>query len=147
MNQALALSNRFPDSLVPNHTGTQLGPADVAKGRPLILCFVRGWWCPTEQVRLRMLVAMEDEIQREYARIAVREDEDGNEIVRGVWGKPVPEVGDPIERSDVDSRMWRVISVDEEDSRIAVRMRKEGPPSTDPLPMHHISAPLLVKIV
>jgi peroxiredoxin len=36
-----------------------------------VLGFVRGWWCPKEQVRLRNLVALQDEIQREYGRIAV----------------------------------------------------------------------------
>jgi peroxiredoxin len=33
---------------------------------PLVICFVRGWWCPKEQVRLRGLTEMQDEIQREY---------------------------------------------------------------------------------
>ena len=35
-----------------------------------MLAFVRGWWCPKEQVRVRGLVTMQDEIQREYGRIA-----------------------------------------------------------------------------
>jgi peroxiredoxin len=35
-----------------------------------VLAFVRGWWCPKEQVRVRGLVAMQEEIQREYGRIA-----------------------------------------------------------------------------
>ncbi|MGH3042217.1 MAG: redoxin domain-containing protein, partial [Gaiellaceae bacterium] len=44
---------------------SELGP-----GQPLVLAFVRGWWCPKEQVRLRNLVALQDEIQREFGRIA-----------------------------------------------------------------------------
>ena len=70
MIPALAPGNRFPDFSLPDHTGTLHGPADLAQERPLVLCFVRGW-CPKEQVRLRTLVAMQDEIQREYGRIAV----------------------------------------------------------------------------
>ncbi len=265
MRPDLAPGNRFPDFCFPDITGTELGLSDVAKGRPLLLCFVRGWWCPKEQVRLRMLVAMEDEIQREYARmcvvtvdppyvngalraglganfpflsderrelgerydlleltdrrhnpylpltflldsalrirwswcgfwfrgnptpeeirqglreiardeqpsfdpwsvwenggsapasagiegdaIYVREDEEGREIVRGVWRREVPEVGAEVGRSDTDGRMWRVVGVDRDIDRVAVRMRKDGSPSTDPLPMHHISAPSLMKIV
>src|SRR5919202_1061576 len=34
------------------------------------LAVVRGWWCPKEQVRMRNLVDAQDEIQREYGRIA-----------------------------------------------------------------------------
>jgi peroxiredoxin len=67
----LAAGNRFPDFSLPDHTGTRLAPADLAQERPLVLAFVRGWWCPKEQVRLRMLVAMQDEVQREYGRVAV----------------------------------------------------------------------------
>ena len=35
-----------------------------------MLAFVRGWWCPKEQVRLRHLVGLQDELQREFGRLA-----------------------------------------------------------------------------
>jgi peroxiredoxin len=61
----------FPDLHLPDHTETERSLSELAEAQPLVLAFVRGWWCPKEQVRLRMLVAMQDEIQREYGRIAV----------------------------------------------------------------------------
>ena len=61
----------FPDFELPDHTGTKLRLSEIADQRPLVLCFVRGWWCPKEQVRLRGLVEMQEEIQREYGRLAV----------------------------------------------------------------------------
>jgi peroxiredoxin len=60
----------FPDLRLPDHTGTALSLSEIADRRPLVLCFVRGWWCPKEQVRLRGLVEMQEEIQREYGRLA-----------------------------------------------------------------------------
>jgi peroxiredoxin len=71
MRDDLKLGNPFPDLRLPEHTGEELSLAGIAARKPLVLCFVRGWWCPKEQVRLRTLVAMQDEIQREYGRIAV----------------------------------------------------------------------------
>ncbi|MBA2475041.1 MAG: redoxin domain-containing protein [Actinobacteria bacterium] len=71
MRDDLTPGNRFPDFALPDHTGAERSRADVAEGYPLILCFVRGWWCPKEQVRLTTLVAMQEELQREYGRIAV----------------------------------------------------------------------------
>jgi peroxiredoxin len=67
----LVSGNDFPDLRLPEHTGRELALSEIAGGHPLLLCFVRGWWCPKEQIRLRTLVAMQDEIQREYGRIAV----------------------------------------------------------------------------
>jgi peroxiredoxin len=61
----------FPDISLPDHTGTELSLSTIADEHPLVLCFVRGWWCPKEQVRLRGLVEMQEEIQREYGRLAV----------------------------------------------------------------------------
>ena len=60
----------FPDLRLPETTGRELALTQLAEGRPLLLAFVRGWWCPKEQVRVRGLVALQDEIQREYGRIA-----------------------------------------------------------------------------
>jgi peroxiredoxin len=61
----------FPDLRLPEHTGKELSLSEIADRQPLVLCFVRGWWCPKEQVRVRMLVSMQEEIQREYGAIAV----------------------------------------------------------------------------
>jgi peroxiredoxin len=71
MREDLAPGNRFPDIRLPEHTGKQLSLSEIAKQQPLVLAFARGWWCPKEQVRLRTLVSMQDEITREYGRIAV----------------------------------------------------------------------------
>ena len=60
----------IPDFELPDHTGTKVRLSEIADQRPLVLCFVRGWWCPKEQVRLRGLVEMQEEIQREYGRLA-----------------------------------------------------------------------------
>jgi peroxiredoxin len=69
MLQDLTPGNEFPDIRLPEHTGQELSLSEVAGGQPLVLCFVRGWWCPKEQVRARMLVSMQEEIQREYGKI------------------------------------------------------------------------------
>ncbi|MBA2536899.1 MAG: redoxin domain-containing protein [Actinobacteria bacterium] len=71
MREDLAPGNRFPELTLPDHTGASLSLDGIASSQPLVLCFVRGWWCPKEQVRVRGLVEMQDEIQREYGRIAV----------------------------------------------------------------------------
>jgi peroxiredoxin len=71
MRDDLAPGNTFPEIHLPEHTGEELSLREIAKQQPLVLCFVRGWWCPKEQVRLRNLVEMQEEIQREYGKIAV----------------------------------------------------------------------------
>ncbi|HEX2044130.1 MAG TPA: redoxin domain-containing protein [Gaiellaceae bacterium] len=71
MRHDLSPGSPFPDLRLPETTGRELALSEIADHQPLVLAFVRGWWCPKEQVRLRNLVAMQDEIQREYGRIAV----------------------------------------------------------------------------
>ncbi|HET8607379.1 MAG TPA: redoxin domain-containing protein [Gaiellaceae bacterium] len=71
MRADLAPGNVFPDLRLPEHTGEELTLSGIAGAQPLVLCFVRGWWCPKEQVRLRTLVDMQEELQREYGRVAV----------------------------------------------------------------------------
>jgi peroxiredoxin len=71
MRQDLVPGNEFPDLRLPEHTGKELSLGEIAGKQPLVLVFVRGWWCPKEQVRLRNLVAIQDELQREYGKIAV----------------------------------------------------------------------------
>lgn len=71
MRSDLVPGNPFPDLRLPDHTGTPRKLSVIANEKPLVLAFVRGWWCPKEQIRLRNLVAMQDEIEREYGRIVV----------------------------------------------------------------------------
>src|SRR5919108_3589869 len=71
MRDDLVPGKRFPDIRLPEHTGEELALSEIADQEPLVLAFVRGWWCPKEQVRLRGLVGMQEEIQREYGAIAV----------------------------------------------------------------------------
>ena len=70
MRDDLVPNNPFPDLRLPDTTGRERTLREIARGHPLLLAFVRGWWCPKEQVRLRNLVALQDEIQREFGRIA-----------------------------------------------------------------------------
>jgi peroxiredoxin len=67
----LAPGDTFPDLSLPEHTGEQLSLSKIADGQPLVVCFMRGWWCPKEQLRARMLVSMQEEIQREYGSLVV----------------------------------------------------------------------------
>ena len=71
MRSDLRPGNPFPDIRLPEHTGRERSLGEIASGMPLILCFLRGWWCPKEQVRIRQLVTLQEELQREYGRIAV----------------------------------------------------------------------------
>jgi len=71
MRADLVPGNPFPDISLPEHTGRELSLAEISSAQPLVLCFVRGWWCPKEQVRLANLVGLQEELQREYGRIAV----------------------------------------------------------------------------
>lgn len=70
MRDDLVPGNPFPDLRLPDHSGRERALSDIAQAQPLVLAFVRGWWCPKEQVRLRNLVWLQDEIQREFGRLA-----------------------------------------------------------------------------
>jgi peroxiredoxin len=69
MRADLRPGNAFPDLRLPDHSARERSLSELAGAQPLILAFVRGWWCPKEQVRLRMLVSMQEAIQREYGAI------------------------------------------------------------------------------
>jgi peroxiredoxin len=71
MRSDLVPGNPFPDLRLPETTGREISLTEIANEQPLVLAFVRGWWCPKEQVRLRNLVGLQDELQREYGRISV----------------------------------------------------------------------------
>jgi peroxiredoxin len=76
MRDDLVPGNPFPDLRLRDHTARERSLSELADGQPLVLNFVRGWWCPKEQVRLRMLVSMQEAVQREYgAIVAVTVDE------------------------------------------------------------------------
>jgi peroxiredoxin len=76
MREDLVPGNPFPDLRLPDHTARERSLSELADGQPLVLNFVRGWWCPKEQVRLRILVSMQEAVQREYgALVAVTVDE------------------------------------------------------------------------
>jgi peroxiredoxin len=66
MRADLTIGGTFPDLRLPETTGKELALSEIAPAQPLVLAFVRGWWCPKEQLRLRGLTEMQDEIQREY---------------------------------------------------------------------------------
>jgi peroxiredoxin len=70
MRDDLVPGNPFPDLRLPDTTGRERALSGIAAGQPLVLAFVRGWWCPKEQVRLRNLVDLQDELQREFGRLA-----------------------------------------------------------------------------
>lgn len=101
MREDLAPGNPFPDLRLPEHTGKELSLSEIARGMPLVLAFVRGWWCPKEQVRLRNLVALQDELQREYGRLAVATVDEPyvNGALRAGLGADFPFL------SDVDRRV------------------------------------------
>ena len=71
MRGDLRPGSAFPDLRLPDHTERERSLGELAEGQPLLLCFARGWWCPKEQVRLKLLVDFQDELHREYGRLAV----------------------------------------------------------------------------
>jgi len=71
MRDDLVPGNQFPDLELPETTGKNVSLSEIARRQPLVLAFVRGWWCPKEQIRVRNLVDLQEELQREYGRIAV----------------------------------------------------------------------------
>ncbi len=76
MRDDLTPGNPFPDLHLPDTTGRVTALSEIARGQPLVLAFVRGWWCPKEQVRMQNLVGLQDELQREFGRLgAVTVDE------------------------------------------------------------------------
>jgi peroxiredoxin len=97
MRDDLVPGNPFPDLRLPDTTGTERALSEIARGQPLVLAFVRGWWCPKEQVRLRNLVGLQDELQREFGRLAaVSVDEPYvNGAFRAGLGGAFPFLSDP----------------------------------------------------
>lgn len=97
MREDLRPGNVFPDLRLPDHTEEEHSLSELAAHQPLVLCFVRGWWCPKEQVRLRNLVDLQEEIQREYGRIVVVTTDEPyvNGAFRAGLGAAFPFLSDP----------------------------------------------------
>jgi peroxiredoxin len=113
MREDLSPGNAFPDLCLPEHTGEELSLSEIATEMPLVLCFGRGWWCPKEQVRLRGIVSMQDEIQREYGRIALVTAEEPyvNGAFRAGLGADFPFLSD--ERREVAEELGLLELTDE----------------------------------
>lgn len=97
MRSDLRAGNPFPDLRLPDHTEEERSLSELAAGQPLVVCFARGWWCPKEQVRLRNLVDLQEEIQREYGRLAVVTVDEPyvNGAFRAGLGAAFPFLSDP----------------------------------------------------
>jgi peroxiredoxin len=65
----LAAGDAFPDIELDDHAGNRRSLSELVAGDPTVLHFYRGWWCPKEQTFMRMLVALQDELEVAYARI------------------------------------------------------------------------------
>jgi peroxiredoxin len=48
MREDLAAGTVFPDLRLPDHTARERSLSELADGQPVVLNFVRGWWCPKE---------------------------------------------------------------------------------------------------
>ena len=59
-----------PDLELSDHHGSPRRLAELAGGDPLVLHTFRGHWCPKEQRFFRRLVALQDELEVGYARLA-----------------------------------------------------------------------------
>ena len=96
MRDDLTVGNEFPALRLPDETGTERSLSEIASAGPLVLAFVRGWWCPKEMQRLRGLVAMQDEVQVEYGKIAVVtvDPPSVNGALRGGLGAEFPFLSD-----------------------------------------------------
>ncbi len=62
--------DRLPDLELRDHTDSPRRLSEVADGDPLILHTFRGHWCPKEQRFFQRLMALQDEVEVGYARMA-----------------------------------------------------------------------------
>jgi len=61
----------FTDLALPDHNGRPRTLSELAGGDPLVLVFSRGWWCPKEQIFLRGLVTLQNELEVAYTKLVV----------------------------------------------------------------------------
>lgn len=59
----------FPDLRLTDHAGNERQLSELVSGDPTVLQFYRGFWCPKEQAFMRMLVALQDELEVAYVRV------------------------------------------------------------------------------
>ncbi len=72
----LADGATFPDLQLADHAGNERRLDDLIGGDPTLVHFHRGWWCPKEQAFLRVLVALQEEVEVAYTRfVSVSVDE------------------------------------------------------------------------
>ncbi len=60
----------LPDLRLTDHSGAERALSELAGGDPLVLHTFRGHWCPKEQRFFRRLVALQDELEVGYVRLA-----------------------------------------------------------------------------
>jgi len=63
------IGERFPDLRLADHAGNERSLSELVAGDPTVLQFYRGFWCPKEQAFMRMLVALQDELEVAYVRV------------------------------------------------------------------------------
>jgi len=69
MNPSLVIGARFPELELPDHNGTTRRLSELTEGDPVVVTFIRGWWCPKEQTFMRGLVQLQEEAEVAYSRI------------------------------------------------------------------------------
>ena len=81
MGTTLQPGQRLPDFILPDHTGESVRLSDFSvsdefqrrlgftQGRPLIVVFYRGFFCPRDHRQLSQLVSFYPEIQLNYASL------------------------------------------------------------------------------
>ncbi len=81
MTTNLQVNDQFPDIVLPNHQNELTRLSQVTKpslldehlgfvdGYPLILVFLRGFFCPRDQQQMRQLVVFQDELTVNYGKL------------------------------------------------------------------------------
>jgi cold shock CspA family protein/peroxiredoxin len=81
MTTNLRVNDRFPDIVLPNHQNESVRLSQLTKpglldqrlgfldGYPLIVVFLRGFFCPRDQQQMRQLVAFQQELSVNYGKL------------------------------------------------------------------------------
>jgi len=81
MTTNLRVNDRFPDIVLPNHQNESVRLSQFTKpslldqrlgfldGYPLIVVFLRGFFCPRDQQQMRLLVAFQQELSVNYGKL------------------------------------------------------------------------------
>lgn len=81
MTTNLRVNDRFPDIVLPNHQNEPVRLSQLTKpglldqrlgfldGYPLIVVFLRGFFCPRDQQQMRQLVAFQQELSVNYGKL------------------------------------------------------------------------------